>query len=182
MKHILLPTASRAEFIVTTPSATVKEAKLDTRKIDTGPTGDNDTTRTLALLTVGKEGSGAKAPSSGADDVASMDSMPSMPATTSTAPAQLFDGLDSAKITAQRTLYFSEVFEQSHRWGERPIQFYITVLGAKPKLFNPDNPPAIVTTQGAVEEVDDRKSRSRKCTSSAYPPDPFQALEKAQRR
>ena len=32
-----------------------------------------------------------------------------------------------------------------------PIQFFITVQGQTPTVFNPDNPPAIVTTQGAVE-------------------------------
>ena len=43
-------------------------------------------------------------------------SMPSMPVKAPpTAPAQLFDGLDNAKITAQRTLYFSEVLGVCHR-------------------------------------------------------------------
>ena len=31
-------------------------------------------------------------------------------------------------------------------------EFFITVVGATPEIFNPDNPPAITTTQGAVED------------------------------
>jgi FtsP/CotA-like multicopper oxidase with cupredoxin domain len=144
MKHILIPTAGRAEFIVTTPSGGVQQAKLETRAIDLGPAGDNDTRRTLAVLNVGKGGSG------GADDMASMRSMPAV--TSAPPPAQLFDGLESAKVTAHRKLYFSEVFEDTRGRDDGPIQFYITVLGATPTLFSPVNPPAITTTQGAVEE------------------------------
>jgi Multicopper oxidase len=33
-----------------------------------------------------------------------------------------------------------------------PTNFFITVDGATPELFNPNNPPAIVTTQGSVED------------------------------
>ena len=56
MKHILLPTAGRAEFIVTTPQTTVQQAVFETQGVDTGPGGDNDTTRPLALVSV--KGSG----------------------------------------------------------------------------------------------------------------------------
>jgi hypothetical protein len=48
--HILLPTAGRAEFIVSAPPASVKVAELLTRKVHTGPDGDNDTLRTLATI------------------------------------------------------------------------------------------------------------------------------------
>jgi FtsP/CotA-like multicopper oxidase with cupredoxin domain len=150
MKHIVLAPAARAEFIVTTPTSDVKEAAFVSKRVDVGPAGDNDPTRTMALLQFQKGGTA---------DVDAMASTMPMPAATSTAPAQLFDGLDSAKITTQRRLYFSEVFEDSpdklrvkHNDDDGPIQFYITEFGHKPKLFSPDNPPAIVTTQGAVEE------------------------------
>ena len=33
-----------------------------------------------------------------------------------------------------------------------PTNFYITVEGQTPALFNPNNPPAIETTQGSVED------------------------------
>jgi FtsP/CotA-like multicopper oxidase with cupredoxin domain len=149
MTHILLAPASRAEFIVTTPTTGVKEAAFVSRRVDVGPAGDNDPTRTLAMIKVDKGG--------GADGEP-MASIP-IPAATSVAPAQLFDGLDSAKVDTQRRLYFSEVFEDhpdkprvKHDDNDGPIQFYITEFGHKPRLFSPDNPPAITTTQGSVEE------------------------------
>ena len=47
---ILLPTAGRAEFIVTAPPSTVKNASLITLGINTGPDGDNNPQRTLATI------------------------------------------------------------------------------------------------------------------------------------
>jgi FtsP/CotA-like multicopper oxidase with cupredoxin domain len=58
--------------------------------------------------------------------------------------ASRFEGLETAHVTARRRLYFSEDNPTS--------QFYITVEGATPTLFSPANPPAIVTTQGSVED------------------------------
>jgi hypothetical protein len=34
----------------------------------------------------------------------------------------------------------------------RPTNFFITVDGQTPTLFSPDNLPAIITTQGSVED------------------------------
>jgi hypothetical protein len=48
--HVLIPTAGRAEFIVSAPSVSVKVAELLTRRVNTGPDGDNDTRRVLASL------------------------------------------------------------------------------------------------------------------------------------
>ena len=147
LKHITLGPAARAEFIITTPTNGVKEAEFVSKRVDVGPAGDNDPTRTLAVLQVHKGGGDA--------DTASI--MPT-PAVAATAPHQLFDGLDSAKITAQRRLFFSEVFEENPKkprvkhGDDGPIQFYITESGHKPELFRPYNPPAIITTQGSVEQ------------------------------
>jgi FtsP/CotA-like multicopper oxidase with cupredoxin domain len=149
MKHITLGPASRAEFIITTPTIGVQQAVFVSNRVDVGPAGDNDPTRTLALLQVSKGGG------ENADEMAS--TMP-MSTVATTARPQLFDGLDSAKVNTQRRLYFSEVFEDNpdkprvKRGDDGPIQFYITEFGHKPKLFSPDNPPAIVTTQGSVEQ------------------------------
>jgi FtsP/CotA-like multicopper oxidase with cupredoxin domain len=64
----------------------------------------------------------------------------------------LFAHLDDMQVTARRKLYFSEKSQVPGKGRvESRINFYITVDGAKPTLFNADNPPAIVTTQGAVE-------------------------------
>jgi FtsP/CotA-like multicopper oxidase with cupredoxin domain len=139
MKHILLPTAGRAEFIVTTPTSGFKHAVLETKRIDTGPGGDNDPARTLAVLTRGGEGDRAPA-------------LRTMPAPANDSPPPLFAHLDDANVDTRRKLYFSEKSQIPGKdRAENRINFYITVDGAKPELFNPDNPPAIVTTQGAVE-------------------------------
>jgi hypothetical protein len=54
----------------------------------------------------------------------------------------MFAGLMGMTPTATRSLYFSE----------SASQYFITVTGATPTLFNPNNPPSIVTTQGSVEQ------------------------------
>jgi FtsP/CotA-like multicopper oxidase with cupredoxin domain len=150
MKHIELAPASRAEFVVTTPTADVKRAVLVSNRVDVGPAGDNDPTRTMARLEVRK---------GGGEDAEAMAAMtPTLPAAaTSVAPPQLFDGLDSAKVTTQRRLYFSEVTidapkSRLRRRDDGAVQFYITEFGHRPKLFSASNPPAIETTQGAVEQ------------------------------
>ncbi|MEO7026734.1 MAG: multicopper oxidase domain-containing protein [Caulobacteraceae bacterium] len=141
--HILLPAAGRAEFIVTTPPVGVKRAVFVSRRVDTGPGGDNDPPRTLAVLRIADAASGPTA------------RMPALAAAPS--PPPLFDRLDAAKINESRLLYFSEQSRppagvtRRTRPSESRIDFFITVDGATPVLFSPDNPPAIVTTQGSVE-------------------------------
>ncbi len=129
LSNILLPPAARAEFIITGPGKGVKKAILLTRRIDTGSQGETDPTRPLAKLEFGANEPGA-AWAKRSDDG---------PAT-----AQRFEGLAQAKTNAKRELYFIE--------NTRLSQFYIVVKGQAAKLFNPDNPPSIVTKQGSVEE------------------------------
>jgi FtsP/CotA-like multicopper oxidase with cupredoxin domain len=123
-----LPPASRMEFIVSGPSAKVKSAQFITQAIDTGLIGDNDTPRTLATIVGGDAGDGAT-------PIAAVSGPPWKPR---------FQDLDTAPVTARRQLYFSE--------NESQTQFFITVVGQKPVPFSPDNPPAVVTTQGSVED------------------------------
>jgi FtsP/CotA-like multicopper oxidase with cupredoxin domain len=133
---VLIPPAGRAEFIVTGPSAAVHKAILQTLNIDTGPAGDNDPTRTVAILQKSTSG-------------------PPLPTTEAvTAGAQVaarFGGLATAAPTAARTLYFSEVISDPSD-PSSPTNFFITVDGATPTLFDANNPPAITTTQGSVED------------------------------
>jgi FtsP/CotA-like multicopper oxidase with cupredoxin domain len=124
-----LPTAARMEFIVTGPSQKVKSAQFLTESIDTGPNGDNDTTRVLANIEAVGDNSGQDARVS---------------AKVSKPWRQRFEGLADAPVTARRNLYFSENADQT--------QFFITVDGARPVIFSPDNPPAIETRQGSVED------------------------------
>jgi FtsP/CotA-like multicopper oxidase with cupredoxin domain len=132
---ILLAPAARAEFVVTAPSTAVKNATFMTLNIDTGPDGDTDPTRSLASIVA----------------MASPPPLPVIPAPSKPAYHQLFEGLAGAPVTANRTLYFSEVLSDPSNPAS-PTNFFITVDGATPVLFDPNNPPAIITTQGAVED------------------------------
>jgi FtsP/CotA-like multicopper oxidase with cupredoxin domain len=116
------------EFIVEGPAATVKGAQFITQAINTGPDGDNDPRRVLANIepvgdTIGPDAQIAKG---------------------SEPTHQRFEGLAEAAVATKRALYFSENSDQT--------KFFITVDGQKPEVFAPDNPPAIETTQGSVEE------------------------------
>jgi FtsP/CotA-like multicopper oxidase with cupredoxin domain len=129
--HVLLPTAGRAEFIVEAPAASVKVAELLTRKVNTGPDGDNDTRRTVASIQTVT-----------ADDTLENDALVSNQSEPDWQPR--FQGLATAAVTNRRHLFFSENNPKS--------LFFITVEGEKRALYNPANPPAIVTTQGSVED------------------------------
>ena len=133
---ILLAPAARAEFIVTGPALTVQKATFLTLKIDTGPDGDNDPQRPIGII---KASTDAPEPPISVSEVSGP------------ANSQRFSGLAGAPVTAARKLYFSEVLSDPSD-PNSPTNFYITVDGSTPVLFNPNNPPAIVTTQGSVED------------------------------
>ncbi|MBV8731354.1 MAG: multicopper oxidase domain-containing protein [Acidobacteriia bacterium] len=126
--HILIPPAGRAEFIVTGPAPGVRSATLYTLNIDTGPDGDSDPMRPILSIQTS-----ASAPEPAL-----------VPSVSGPAGPQRFEGLAAATPNITRTLYFSEKNAQQ--------QFFITVDGQMPTLFNADNPPAITTTQGSVED------------------------------
>jgi FtsP/CotA-like multicopper oxidase with cupredoxin domain len=132
---ILLAPAARAEFIVAAPSAQVQNASFVTLKADTGFFGDSDPLRTLATIQT-KPG-----PSP----------LPIIPPVSGAPGPQRFAGLASATPIAQRKLYFSVALSDPSNPASLP-NFFITVDGATPTLFDPNNPPAITTTQGAVED------------------------------
>jgi FtsP/CotA-like multicopper oxidase with cupredoxin domain len=125
-KDIVLGPGNRVEFIATMPSASVAKAQLVTKEVDTGHYGDRDPDRPLAQIVT----------------TAAPLGLPIMPKAVKPAQPQRFEGLADAKATAQRTLYFSEVGSN----------FFVTVDGQDPELFDPNNPPAITTEIGAVED------------------------------
>jgi FtsP/CotA-like multicopper oxidase with cupredoxin domain len=136
--HVRVPPAGRVEILVTGPPRGVKSASLLTLAIDTGPLGDSDPQRTLALL-----GPGTGQPPAPLPRLAT--------ALRGTPAPQRFEGLATAPCAGQRKLYFSEVVSNPND-PLSPTNFYITVDGATPTLFDPALPPAIVTTQGSVED------------------------------
>jgi FtsP/CotA-like multicopper oxidase with cupredoxin domain len=143
--HIFLPTAARAEFIVTAPATSVKDARLITLNINTGPDGDNDPIRTIALIRTA-----ASHEESATEAATSRHSERRLGSSSDWPAKQRFEGLWNSPVTASRKLYFSEVVSDPSNPAS-PTNFYITVDGATPRLFDPNEPPAVVTTQGAVE-------------------------------
>jgi len=134
---ILIPPAGRAEFIVVGPSATVQKAQLITEAIDTGPAGDIDTMRPLATIQLTKDSS--KIP-------------PPLLRSAHRVNGQRFAGLSDSMVTAHRRLYFSESSFANKKSPGASGAFYITVHGQEPVAYYPDEPPAITTTRGAVED------------------------------
>ncbi|HEY3639369.1 MAG TPA: multicopper oxidase domain-containing protein [Rhizomicrobium sp.] len=137
---VLIPPAGRAEFIVTGPSSSVKRAVFMTNRIDTGPLGDIDTRRPLAQIQLTNDPK--KIPK------------PILPIAKNIA-GNRFTGVDDSMVTAHRSIYFQESVGTGttrHRPPGAGGLFYVTVKGQQNEIYSPDEPPAITTTQGAVED------------------------------
>lgn len=130
-----LAVAGRVEFLVKAPAQTVKVAQLVTNNINTGTQGDCDPGRPIFNIAL------TGYPQSDFDEPATDDAIGGF---TGEIYQQRFGGLRSAPVTATRTFQFSEV---------QPTEFFITQTsaGQTPTLFDNNNPPAVITTQGSVE-------------------------------
>jgi FtsP/CotA-like multicopper oxidase with cupredoxin domain len=132
---IAVPPAGRAEFIVTAPPSGTTDATFITSGFNTGPVGNANTYQVLGNIvpttTAGQQQRTVVASAEPAERV-----------------TQRFSGLAEMTPTAQRHLYFSEAALGTNP----PVNFFITVDGQQPKLFSMDEPPAIVTKVGAVED------------------------------
>ena len=134
---VLLPTGSRAEFILTTPQAG-QTAQLYAQAWNNGSGFDYDPARPLATI-IGK----ASTSDSGLPITSTVKTIP---AVTRSLPQLRFSALNTATATVERNLYFSVNLSTS------PPQFYLTVAGQTPAVFNMDGPPSIVTRSGSVEQ------------------------------
>jgi FtsP/CotA-like multicopper oxidase with cupredoxin domain len=129
---INLPPAGRAEFI--TPGLPQGQmGTFVTEGFDSGPVGNPNPEQPLANLIGSSNG---KEPHPAAHTV----KPPTEP--------RRFAGLAAQLPTTTRNLYFSEQTIGSNG----PTQYFITVNGQRPKVFHMDDPPAIVTNIGAVED------------------------------
>ena len=134
--HILMPPAGRVEIIVKGPAEGAR-ASLVTRTVDTGPAGENDPTRPLATIVAQPN-----APEPRVRLAASPIPLP--------APRSIW--LGDVTPVRTRTLYFSEKPHDPNN-PNSPTDFYITVEGQEPKVFDPrDTVPNIVARQGDVED------------------------------
>jgi len=131
--EIDIPPAGRAEFIV--PGLpTGQEGIFLTNGFDTGPVGNPNSPQQL-LKIFGTDNSKVEP---------HLTPHPGKPL----ADRQRFAGLLTQQPTTTRRLYFSEQTVGSNG----PTQYFITVDGQKPRVFHMDDPPAIVTNIGAVED------------------------------
>jgi FtsP/CotA-like multicopper oxidase with cupredoxin domain len=74
-----------------------------------------------------------------------------IPSVSGPANRQRFEGLAGVKPDTKRVLFFSEQPVDPND-PNSDTEFFITVDGQTPTVFSPDNPPAIVTTQGTTED------------------------------
>ena len=134
--HLGVPPGARVEFIVQGPSLGVP-ALLVTRTVDTGPGGENDPNRALATITASEN---APEPRS------ALGSAPQP------LPPSSVVWLGDVSPVRTRKLYFSEKLTDSNN-PNSATEFYITVDGKTPALFDPQSGvPDIVVKQGTVED------------------------------
>ncbi len=135
INHIQLPPGGRAEFIITGPGASVKDAKFLTLNYDTGSQGDNDPQRTIARIDTQTQLT--------ADELSASASVPESNVDLKQVSGDRFSGLSQANSVKERTLYFSEDADN----------FYITVEPNKPKVYDPNfKTPDITVQEGTIED------------------------------
>ena len=134
--HLGLPPGARAEFIVTGPPEG-QTGLLVTRTVDTGPGGENDPNRALAAIVA----------SASAPEPRSI--LQSAPAPL---PPDSKDWLGSVAPVRVRRLFFSEKMAIPDD-PTSAVEFYLTVDGQEPKMFDMSSGvPDIVAQQGTVED------------------------------
>jgi FtsP/CotA-like multicopper oxidase with cupredoxin domain len=134
--HLGVPPGARVEFIVQGPPAGTV-GLLVTRTVDTGPGGENDPNRALAII---KPSADAPAPHSSLAAVPQPLDPPALP------------WLGNVTPVRTRKLYFSEKLTDPNN-PNSATEFYITVDGKTPALFDPQSGvPDIVVQQGTVED------------------------------
>jgi FtsP/CotA-like multicopper oxidase with cupredoxin domain len=133
--HFRLPPASRAEFIVRTPSSRVSSAQLVTTSINTGSAGDCDPNRPILNIASGDDGQAGNDQINDAR-VANYSGLSD--------GGRRFAGLATAPVAQSRLVFFDE--------NPNTNQFFMAVAGQPEAVFDPNNPPAITATQGTVEQ------------------------------
>ena len=137
---ILLPPASRVEFIVTTPGVSVKEAILYTLTVDTGTEGDINPERPLLNII----------PDYDAPSPAVTIPSPSV----ATPLTRISPRLSQVIARRTRHLYFSSIPVYDNDTDSDTI-FFITVDGQEPQAFSMNSlsqPASVIVEAGTVED------------------------------
>jgi FtsP/CotA-like multicopper oxidase with cupredoxin domain len=134
--HLGVPPGGRVEFIVQGPPQGTS-GLLVTRTVDTGPGGENDPNRALAVIETSPDAS--EPPSK-------------LAASPQPLPRPTLPWLGSVTPVRTRKLYFSEKLLDPNN-PNSATEFYITVDGQKPQMFDPKSGiPNIVAREGTVED------------------------------
>jgi FtsP/CotA-like multicopper oxidase with cupredoxin domain len=137
--HLGVPPGGRIEFIVKAPPEGTA-ATLITRSVNTGPSGEIDPTRQLLSIV------------SSADAPEPKLSLPAAAAAAMTTKLSALAWLGTVNPVRTRKLYFSEQ-PQNPNDPNSPTNFYLTVEGQTPAVFDPHSfLPNIVVHQGDVED------------------------------
>jgi FtsP/CotA-like multicopper oxidase with cupredoxin domain len=146
--HYRIPPAARVEFIVNAPSSSVHLAQLVTQLINSGPLGDDLPTRPLLTMQLVSN-----------DNETVDNALPGSSSNTALASTQpMFGGITSMKPAVTRTLFFEEVEDGSAFFVN--FSGCVTSTGAQcatqpypiDTVFDNNNQPAFITTQGTVEK------------------------------
>jgi len=133
--HLGLPPGARVEFIVKGPPAGTS-GLLVTRTVNTGPGGENDPNRAIAVITASKD---APEP-------------PELAPSPQPLPPLQLPWLGSVAPVRIRRLYFSEKLLDPNN-PNSATEFYLTVDGQTPARFDPrSGVPNIIAKQGTVED------------------------------
>ncbi len=134
--HLGVPPGARVEFIVKGPPLGVK-GLLVTRTVDTGPGGENDPNRALAIITASEQAPELRS---------KFDASPAP------LPASGLPWLGDVTPVRTRRLYFSERLLDPNN-PTSATEFYITVDGQTPAPFDMHSGvPNIIAKQGTVED------------------------------
>ncbi|MGH7746119.1 MAG: multicopper oxidase family protein, partial [Candidatus Dormibacteria bacterium] len=134
--HLGIPPGGRIEFILKGPAAG-EPTRLITRSVNTGPAGENDPTRPLAIVRATGD---APQTASVLRAYSSLLAPPALP------------WVGSVKPVRTRRLYFSEKPADPAN-PKSPMEFMLTVEGQKPAPFDPRSAiPNIIAHQGDVED------------------------------
>jgi FtsP/CotA-like multicopper oxidase with cupredoxin domain len=134
--HLGVPPGARVEFIMTGPPPGTT-GLLVTRTVDTGPGGENDPNRALAIITASEH---AREPRS------------KLPTRPQPLPPSSLPWLGNVTPARTRRLYFSEKLTDPGNPASA-TEFYLTVDGKTPAMFDPKSGViSIVAKQGTVED------------------------------
>jgi FtsP/CotA-like multicopper oxidase with cupredoxin domain len=142
--HLGVPPGARVEFIVKGPPAGVP-GLLVTRSVDTGPGGENDPNRAIAIIRASEN---APEPRS------------TLAASPERLPRPSLPWLGNVTPVRTRRLYFSEKLIDPKK-PTSATEFYLTVDGQTPAPFDPQSSvPNIIAKQGTVEDwiIENRSS------------------------